>query len=207
MLKILGKATSINVRKVLWTCAELDLKFDREDWGSGFQSTTQQSFVALNPNAMVPVLIDGDFVLWESNTICRYLCNKLGDTQLLPSEPQARARVEQWMDWQATELNNSWRYAFMALVRESAAHRDQDQIQASVANWNRHIGILDSQLAAAGPYVTGSAFSLADVVLGLSVNRWMLAPIEHPEYPAVLDYYERLSERSGFRAFGRNGQP
>jgi glutathione S-transferase len=197
MLKILGKASSINVRKVLWTCTELGLAFDREDLG----------FAELNPNSMVPVLIDGDFVLWESNTICRYLCNKRGDTQLLPPEPQARARVEQWMDWQATELNNSWRYAFMALVRESAAHRDQDQIRASVANWNRHIGILDSQLAAAGPYVTGSAFSLADVVLGLSVNRWMLAPIEHPEYPAVLDYYERLSERTGFRAFGRNGQP
>jgi glutathione S-transferase len=95
----------------------------------------------------------------------------------------------------------------MALVRESAAHRDQDQIQASIANWNQHIGILDSQLASAGPYVTGSAFSLADVVLGLSVNRWMLAPIEHPKYAAVLDYYERLSERTGFRAFGRNGQP
>jgi glutathione S-transferase len=199
MLKILGKATSINVRKVLWTCAELGLEFDREDWSAGLAE--------LNPNAMVPVLIDGDFVLWESNTICRYLCNKRGDTQLLPPEPQARARVEQWMDWQATELNNSWRYAFMALVRESAAHRDHDQIQASIASWNRHIGILDSQLAAAGPYVTGSAFSLADVVLGLSVNRWMLAPIERPAYPAVLDYYERLSERTGFRAFGRNGQP
>lgn len=207
MLKILGKATSINVRKVLWTCAELGLKFDREDWGSGFQSTAQKNFVALNPNSMIPVLLDGDFVLWESNTICRYLCNKTGDTRLLPTAPQARARVEQWMDWQATELNNSWRYAFMALVRDSSAHRDRDQIQASVANWNRHIGILDSQLAAAGPYVTGSAFSLADVVLGLSVNRWMLAPIERPHYPAVLDYYERLSERAGFCEFGRNGQP
>lgn len=207
MLKILGKATSINVRKVLWTCAELGLKFEREDWGAGFQSTAEKSFVALNPNSMVPVLLEGDFVLWESNTICRYLCNKTGNTQLLPTAARARARVEQWMDWQATELNNSWRYAFMALVRESAAHCDLRQIQASVASWNKHVGILDSQLGAAGPYVTGSDFSLADVVLGLSVNRWMLAPIERPYYPAVLDYYERLSERTGFRTFGRNGQP
>jgi glutathione S-transferase len=207
MLKILGKAASINVRKVLWTCAELDIDFDREDWGAGFQSTAQESFVALNPNAMVPVIVDGDFVLWESNAICRYLCNKSGDTQLLPPGAQARARVEQWMDWQATELNNAWRYAFMALVRNSPAHRDQDQIQASVVNWNRHIGILEQQLAAVGPYVTGDCFTLADVVLGLSVNRWMLVPIERPHYPAVLDYYERLTERAGFRAFGRNGQP
>lgn len=205
MLKILGKATSINVRKVLWTCAELGIEFEREDWGAGFQSTAQESFLALNPNAMVPVILDGDFVLWESNTICRYLCNKTGDTQLLPAEAQARARVEQWMDWQATELNNAWRYAFMALVRDSPLHRDPAQIQTSVETWNRHIGILDRQLAAGGP--TGETFSLADVVLGLSVNRWMLAPIERPQYPAVLDYYERLSERPGFGEFGRNGQP
>jgi glutathione S-transferase len=206
-VKILGKAASINVRKVLWTCAEPDIEFDREDWGAGFQSTAQESFVALNPNAMVPVIVDGDFVLWESNAICRYLCNKAGYTQLLPTSAQARARVEQWMDWQATELNNAWRYAFMALVRNSPAHRDQDQIQASVVSWNRHIGILERHLAAAGPYVTGNSFTLADVVLGLSVNRWMLAPIDRPHCPAVLNYYERLSERAGFRAFGRNGQP
>jgi glutathione S-transferase len=206
MLKVLGKSTSINVRKVLWTCAELGIDVEREDWGAGFQSTSQQSFVALNPNALVPVIVDDDFVLWESNTICRYLCNKTGEGILLPPGPQERARVEQWMDWQATELNNAWRYAFMALVRGSPAHRDPDQIQASITNWNRHIGILDRQLAAAGPYVTGARFSLADVVLGLSVNRWMLTPIERPPYLAVIDYYERLSERPGFLKFGRNGE-
>lgn len=111
------------------------------------------------------------------------------------------------MDWQATELNNAWRYAFMALVRGSAAHTDPAQIAASAASWNRHIGILERQLAAGGPYATGARLSLADVVLGLSVNRWMLTPIERPHFPAVLDYYERLGERPGFRAFGRNGQP
>ena len=207
MLKILGKAASINVRKVLWTCAELGIDFDREDWGAGFQSTAQSNFVALNPNSMVPVIIDGDFVLWESNTICRYLCNKTGETQLLPPGAQARAVVEQWMDWQATELNNAWRYAFMALVRGSSSHRDSQEIEASIVNWNRHIGVLDRQLAASRGYVVGNAFSLADVVIGLSVNRWMLAPIERPQYPAVVDYYERLSERPGFLAFGRNGEP
>ena len=90
MLKIIGKASSINVRKVLWTCAELGIGFERRDWDAGD--------AALNPNAMVPIIIDGDFVLWESNTICRYLCNKMRTDHLLPSEPQARAHVEQWMD-------------------------------------------------------------------------------------------------------------
>jgi len=199
MLKILGKATSINVRKVLWTCAELGIDYEREDAGADIG--------LLNPNAMVPVIVDGDVVLWESNTICRYLCNRAGAQALLPPEAQARARVEQWMDWQATELNNAWRYAFMSLVRGSPNHRDPDQLEAGIANWNRHIGILERQLAAGGPWVTGEQFTLADVVLGLSVNRWMMTPMARPDYPAVQAYYERLDERPGFRAWGRNGQP
>ena len=81
MLQILGKASSINVRKVLWTCTELGIAFEREDWGSGFQSTHTPGFVALNPNAMVPVIKDGDFVLWESNTIIRYLANQYAGQQ------------------------------------------------------------------------------------------------------------------------------
>lgn len=205
MLKILGKASSINVRKVLWTCTELGIAFDREDWGAGFQSTSQPGFTALNPNAMVPVIVDDGFVLWESNTICRYLCNKTQDGALLPSAPQARARVEQWMDWQATELNNAWRYAFMGIARGSPAHSDQAQIAASIANWNRHIGILDRQLAAAGPYAAGAHFSLADVVLGLSVHRWMAMPMERPPYPAIAAYHQRLCERPGFLTYGLNG--
>jgi glutathione S-transferase len=207
MIKILGKSSSINVRKVLWTCEEIGLPFNREDWGTGFKATHVPEFLRLNPNAMVPVLIDGDFVLWESNTICRYLCTQHDRDDLLPASPQPRARVEQWMDWQATELNNAWRYAFMALVRQSPAHSDRAQIEASVANWNRHIGILDRQLHATGRFVTNDTFTLADVVLGLSVNRWLMTPMPRPEYDAVTAYYERLSERAAFLEFGRNGIP
>ncbi|KFJ08753.1 hypothetical protein DR66_5993 [Delftia acidovorans] len=73
MIRILGKSSSINVRKVLWLCVELGISFDQEEWGSGYRSTQEPGFLALNPNAMVPVLLDGPLVLWESNTICRYL--------------------------------------------------------------------------------------------------------------------------------------
>jgi glutathione S-transferase len=199
MLRIIGKASSINVRKVLWTCTELSLPFEREDW--------QEAHASLNPNAMVPVLVDGDFVLWESNAICRYLAARAPGSTLLGADARQRARIEQWMDWQATELNNAWRYAFMALVRQSPAHRDAAQIASSIDNWNRHIGILDAQLQATGRFATGDEFTLADVVLGLSVNRWALTPMARPDYPAVQAYYERLSERPGFRAHGRNGTP
>jgi glutathione S-transferase len=76
VLKIVGRASSINVRKVLWTCAEIGLPFEREDWGIGFQPTSDPAFTALNPNALVPVVRDGDFVLWESNTICHWLATE-----------------------------------------------------------------------------------------------------------------------------------
>ncbi|WP_317202056.1 glutathione S-transferase [Janthinobacterium sp.] len=207
MLKILGKASSINVRKVLWTCAELDLPFEREDWGSGLRPTSEPAFLQLNPNALVPVLRDGDFVLWESNAICRYLCAREERCDLLPAAPRARARVEQWMDWQATELNNSWKYAFMALVRESPQHRNAADLEAGIANWVKHMAILERHLQAGAEYVTGDAFTLADVVLGLSVNRWFMTPMKRPDYPAVAAYYERLSRRAGFLQYGRNGTP
>jgi glutathione S-transferase len=141
MLKILGKPTSINVRKVLWTCAELNLTYQLEAWGDGKLATNAPPFIALNPNAMVPVLVDHATVLWESNTICRYLCAEYGDGVLLPPAPRRRALVEQWMDWQATELNTAWRYAYMALVRRSGTHADERQVAASCASWNRLLGI------------------------------------------------------------------
>jgi glutathione S-transferase len=205
MLKILGKATSINVRKVLWTCEEIGLPYELEQWGAGFKPAGTPEFLALNPNAMVPVLLDGDFVLWESNSICRYLASRYEGRELLPPAPAARAIVEQWMDWQATELNNAWRYAFMALVRNSPNHRDPAAIEAGTAGWNRHMAILDRQLDRTGAYVCGADFTLADVVLGLSVNRWAMAPIAHPDLPAVRAYYDLLARRDGYRRHGRNG--
>ena len=202
MMRILGKASSINVRKVLWTAAELGIPFEREDWGSGFRSTQEPAFLALNPNAMVPVLVDGDVVLWESNTISRYLATRYGDGRLLPVDAVARAKVEQWMDWQATELNNAWRYPFMGLVRGSPAHQDPVQIAAGIAGWNRQMGLLERHLETAGDYVAGGAFTLADIVLGLSAHRWRKTPMaERPDYPAVAAWMARLEARPGARAW------
>lgn len=211
-LKLLGKAASINVRKVLWTCAELGIAFEREDWGSGFADPNVPEFTALNPNAMVPVIVDaagGDpFVLWESNTICRYLAGRELRYDLLPQTPRERAMVEQWMDWQAGELNNSWRYAFMSLVRNSAAHQDPALLTAGVAAWHKHAAILAARLEQTGAYAAGARFTLADIVLGLSVHRWKATPLpERPALPALDAYYARLSERAGFVEHGINGGP
>lgn len=207
MLRVLGKASSINVRKVLWACAEMEIPFDREDWGSGFRSTHTVEFMALNPNAMVPVIQDGDFVLWESNTIIRYLANRYSGAEIYPLEALARARVDQWMDWQATDLNKSWSYAFMSLARHSPDYQDSHALATGCREWSKHMGILDRQLDSTGAYVCGEEFSLADIPVGLSVNRWFETPLAHPDYPAVRDYYERLSRRPGYRLYGSNGMP
>jgi glutathione S-transferase len=207
MLQVLGRATSLNVRKVLWVCHELEITYELQEWGSGNLAVDSPAFRALNPNALVPVIRDGAFILWESNTICRYLASTHERTDLLPVDARERARVEQWMDWQATELNDAWRYAFMGLVRSSPRHSDPAAIDSSVRSWNRCMTILEQQVQKTGAFAAGRRFTLADVVLGLATNRWLMTPMERPTLPAVAAYYERLSEHPGFLAYGRNGTP
>lgn len=203
MLKILGKAPSINVRKVLWTCAEIGLPYELEEWGAGTaRPMPTPEFLQRNPHGLVPVLVDGGDVLWESNTICRYLAGRHQRTDLLPLAPLARAHVEKWMDWQATDLNASWRYAFMALVRRHADFTDAAAIDASAAAWNRQMATLDAQLDATGAFAAGDTFTLADIVLGVSVQRWLSTPIGHADLPAVRAYYERLRQRPAFVSHG-----
>ena len=207
MLEVLGRSSSINVRKVLWTCAEIGLDYQHSEWGAGNLSLRDPAFLALNPNALVPVVRDGDFVLWESNTICRWLATRAGRTDLLPAAPAARAQVEKWMDWQATELNSAWRHAFMGLVRKSPAFADAARIEASVRAWNARMHLLDEVLRRTGAYVDGAAFTLADVLLGLATHRWLMTPMSRPELPAVTAYYARLGARPGFRAYCRSDVP
>jgi glutathione S-transferase len=208
MLRVLGKAASINVRKVLWTCDEVGLAFEREDWGAGFRDTATPDYLRLNPNGLVPVIVDDDLVLWEPNTIIRYLAARYGTPDLLSAEPRERAGVEMWMDWQATEFNNSWRYAFQALVRRNPAFDDASELDASVRACSRNIEILDAQLARTNRFVAGDRFTLADIPIGLAVNRWFMTPLaERPACPAVSAYYERLAVRPAYLKHGRNGRP
>ncbi|MBL6618604.1 MAG: glutathione S-transferase N-terminal domain-containing protein [Reyranella sp.] len=198
MLRILGKASSINVRKVLWACEEIGIAYSRADDGPELRQ---------NPNGLVPVIVDGDFVLWESNSIIRYLANKSGARALLPVEPRALAEVDRWIDWQATEFNSAWRYAFSAIVRKNPGFADEGQIEESKKQWARMIAILDGQIARTGAYVAGASFTLADIPIGLSVNRWFLTPFDRPAFPQVDAYYERLGNRPAFIKHGRNGIP
>ncbi|MFZ2100466.1 MAG: glutathione S-transferase family protein, partial [Oricola sp.] len=190
MLRVLGRSSSINVRKVLWTCGEIGLEFEQEAWGSGFKDAKSPEFLALNPNGLVPVIIDDGLVLWESHAIIRYLDDK-HDGGLLPADIGRRAIADQWMCWQATELNDAYRYAFISLVRKNPAFNDPEQVRASIAAWIRNLDILEAQLDTSGGHVAGADFTLADVPIGLCVHRWFMTPVdERPSHPAVSAYYE-----------------
>jgi glutathione S-transferase len=194
MLRILGRRSSINVRKALWAAAEAEVAFAHEDEWAGARDTHSPNFLALNPNGLVPVLVTDEGVLWESNTICRFLAAIADRKDLLPDVPFARAEVEKWMDWQATELNTAWRPAFMALVRNSP-HAEPAMVQRSIEEWNALMLLLDERLRETNAYVTGPNFTLADVVLGLSVQRWLLTPMPRPPASALLTYRQRLQTR------------
>lgn len=201
MLKVLGRVTSINVRKVLWALDELGLAYDREDWGMPLRDPKVPEFLALNPNGQVPVLIEGNFVLWESNAVLIYLAEREGG--LLPDQLELRALALQWLGWQASELNPPWGYAVNALIRRTPGYDNPDQIADSMARWTSKMDILEAALAGANTGYIGAGFSIADIALGLSVHRWMSIPMDKKALPAVADYYERLMSReAGARWMG-----
>lgn len=208
MLKIYGRANSINVRKVLWLCGEVGQKFEREDWGRGFKPTSEPGFTKVSTFGVVPVIDDDGFILRESNTIVRYLASKHGRSDLYPTDLKQRATVEQWMDWAATDIYAAIRPVFIGLqVKIAPFVNDPAAIEAGKKEWARQMGLLDAHLAKSGPYVTGKSFTIADIPVGLVVNRWYGIQFEKPEFKAVAAYYDRLGERAPYREHGRNGTP
>jgi glutathione S-transferase len=205
MLKVYGRANSINVRKVLWMLEELGLKYEREDWGRGFRPTDDPVFRAINPVGVVPVIDDGDFRLRESNTIVRYLADKHGRADLYPKDLKARAVTESFMDWASTDFASGMRPVFHGLVVKNPAFADK--VEAGAKEWAQQMDVLEQHLAKKGPYVMGNSFTIGDIPVGLVVNRWYSVNFAKPAFKAVAAYYDRLTERPAFRLHGRNGTP
>jgi len=207
-LRILGRANSFNVRKVLWLCDEIGLDFTREDYGRGFRPTDTPDFLRLNPTGQVPVVIDGNLVLRESNTILRYLAAKHRAEALYPTDPAARAGIEQWMDWVAYDVTHSLRGAFLGGQLREPPWNNTWFVEQGRKDLTAQMRLLDRHLAATGPYVTGAAFTLADIPMGLVVNRWFsIAGLDRPVLDNLAGYYDRLTERPAYPRHGRNGLP
>lgn len=204
MLKIYGRANSINVRKVLWIADELGLAYQREDWGRGFKPLSDPSFKALNPMGGIPVIDDDGFILRESNVIVRYLADKHQRVDLYPTDPKLRYPIDAWMDWAGSDLYWGVRPVFLASVVSPPPY-DAKTVEAGAKEWINRMQLLESHLATTNAHLMGEAFTIADIPAGLVVNRWFMVDFAKPELPAVRAYYDRLAARPAYMLHGRNG--
>jgi len=199
MLTIYGRTNSVNVQKVLWCLAEIGVPYSRIDAGLTHGKNNEPWYLALNPNGRVPLLTDGSFSLWESNTIVRYLASKHCHGTLYPGAPEARALAERWMDWQLSTLIRPVSIVFQNLFRTPPDQRDGAAIERNVVEANRAVALLDAHLTAQA-YVAGDGFTMGDIPVGALVHRWLEIPdLERPAFAAVRAWRARLAERPGFR--------
>ena len=199
MLKIWGRTNSINVQKVLWCCAELDLKYERVDAGGKFGVNNTPEYLAMNPNGLVPTINDEGLILWESHAIVRYLSRKHGLGTLCPEDDKAAADADRWMEWYSTTLRNNLRPVFWNLVRVEPGKRDMKAVEDGRSKMADNLRMVEANLANR-PFVAGSTLTMGDIPLGVALHRWFLLPIERPDYPRLATYYERLKQRPAFAA-------
>jgi glutathione S-transferase len=198
MLKILGRANSVNVQKVLWCADELGLSYERIDVGGEFGGNQTSEYLAKNPNGVVPTIEDDGLVLWESNSIVRYLAAKHGAGGLWPNEAARRAMADRWMDWQLTTLGPEMRHVFWGLVRTPPEKRDSVQIESArralLGIWGR----LDRYLEHSA-FVAGDSLTIGDIPVGCFVYRWFNLPLERNHLPHLEAWYRRLATRPAFK--------
>ena len=187
MLRIWGRLSSINVRKVVLCTQALGLDFERIDAGLSYGVVNTPDYRSKNPNGLVPLLEDGDFTLWESNAIVRYLCAREG-SPLYPQNLQRRADAERWMDWQQTTLNPAGSPGFKQLIRTPEAQRDPAVIAASVAATEPLFAQIDEHLARQ-PFMAGDALTMADIPIACEVHRWWGLPRPRPAWPHLERWY------------------
>jgi len=192
-MKVLGRKTSGNVQKVLFLLEELKQPYEREDYGRQFNNTQTPDYLAKNPNAKVPTLVDGNLVIWESNTILRYIASK-AKSNLYPTDAARRTHVERWMDWQLASLNNP----YLAMFREAKlepAKRSAD-FAAQEKDLGAQLSILDKTM---GKWVAGDEMTLADICLAPIVYRCLRFGVQLPDLPNVKKWDATISSRESFK--------
>jgi glutathione S-transferase len=206
MITIYGRATAWNVRKVLFFLEDVGLPYERLDYGRGFLATNTPEFLALNPNAMVPVLADEGTVIWESHAILRYLAAKNGPESYYPSALDRRALIDQWLDWKIAHVAPAMRPLFFRHFLKMGEFSDRE-VQEAEGECATLFRILDGQLRKTGAYVAGSDVTIADSAIGMAVHRWLSLPLKRPDLPHVAQYYEMLSRLPSYEKTVKIGMP
>lgn len=200
-ITILGRATSMNVQAVLWGLAELGLDFARKDYGHRFGGTDTPAYRAMNPNGLVPVMIDDRVTMFESGAILRYLAARHGAAPFWPADPVARAPVEMWAEWGKVTMQAHFTGPiFYPLYFTPAEKRNMAAVEAALRTYDADLAILENQLGDR-PYVTGEDFTLADIMVGQSLYRYFTMNIHREHRPVLSAYYDRLTDRPAYRRF------
>lgn len=199
MLKIWGRANSINVQKVMWAVGELGLPHERIDAGGPFGGLDTEEFGDMNPNRRVPVIDDDGTVVWESHAIIRYLASKYGVGSLWPEEAGARARSDMWMEWTSTDLQPAFiGGVFWNFYRTPEEKRNWPLIRSGIARSAILFRMLDNQLAGRA-FIGGDTLTLGDIAAGAQCFRYFGLEIDRPDLPHVEAWYARLQERAAYR--------
>jgi glutathione S-transferase len=199
MLIVLGRNNSSNVQKVTWCLEELGVPYERKDVGGAFGGNKDAEYLAMNPNGLVPTVLDQGRVLWESNAILRYLAASYDTGSLWEPDPGSRAAGEKWMDWQLSVLAPPMTPLFLQHIRTPPERRDPVLMATSFERASRAFGMLDAVLARS-PWLGGERFTVADVSCGVLAYRWMNLPIDRPALPALADWYARLMGRPAYQS-------
>jgi glutathione S-transferase len=199
VIKVWGRNTSANVQKVMWAVIEIGLPYERIDIGGPFGQNREPAYLAKNPNGLVPTLEEDDgFLLWESNSIVRYLAAKHRAEILEPADLRARARAGAWMDWQLSVLGPAITPAFLGLIRTPPEKRDQAAIQDSKKKTTAAITLLDSELAKTA-FVAGDQFSYGDIPAAVMANRYRQLVPERPPLRNFERWYAAIAGRQAFK--------
>jgi len=198
MIEVLGRPNSVNVQKVMWCAAEIGVPVERHDIGGAFGGNTTEDYLSKNPNGIVPTLIDGDFVLWESNSIVRYLSEAHGSAPWYPASVEERAHCNQWLDWYLTTLHAPMTVIFWQLIRTAEADRDLGALEAATDKAGQIWAILDSHLAARA-FVTGDELTMGDVAVGCAAYRWHNLDVSRPELPNLKRWWDNLASREAYQ--------
>jgi len=198
MLKLWGRINSINVQKVLWALDELKVPCERVDAGLQYGVVNEPFYRKMNPNGRVPTIEDDGLVLWESNTIVRYLSARHGTGTLWPADAKQRADVERWMDWATSTIAPAMTPVFWGLIRTPPEKRDHKAIDDGVEKAAQAFHALEQSLEGRD-YVGGKAFTMGDIPLGTFVYRWSALDIKRPKLARVEAYYARLQQRPAYK--------
>ncbi len=201
MIRLWGRTNSMNVQKVLWTLDELGLRYERLDAGMQFGINNTPDYLQKNPNGKVPLLEDDGYAIWESQAICRYLCNQYQGSQLYPLDAQARGQVDQWLDWANSGVNNSLSVVFWQTLRLPENQRDAKKLKEETDKTVAALQIFNQALTGRS-FVATSHFSLADMVMAPVVFRCIglgLVDLSKPYWSALSSWYAAIEQNQWFK--------